>query len=206
MEQPLRVLVNHQQDDWVKRLLVAECAANNGTSETTKCTPFFAVQGVDRQMSFIGEPMKDRDLPRINADQVQAIMQQVPEHLQVKMRRSQAILEEGANHARISAQDIPKGSQLWFDTRHFRTTRPTLKLDWKQLGPVTVVHWVSPYAYELELPASIQIHRVQRISQLDPVVVDPLDGQRINPPPSVDVEGEEEYQVSSVEDSRMYRA
>jgi len=30
-------------------------------------------------------------------------------------------------------------------------------------------------------------------------------GQRVEPPPSVEVDGEEEYQVSSVEDSRVYR-
>jgi len=47
MEQYLRVFVNHQQDDWVKWLPLAEFAAKNGTSETTKCTPCYAVEGVD---------------------------------------------------------------------------------------------------------------------------------------------------------------
>jgi hypothetical protein len=37
------------------------------------------------------------------------------------------------------------------------------------------------------------------------VVDDPIEGQVLLPPPPVDVDGEEEYQVSSVEDSRMYR-
>ena len=35
---------------------------------------------------------------------------------------------------------------------------------------------------------------------------DPLVGQRVEPPPPVEVDGEEEYQVSSVEDSRVYRS
>ena len=65
---------------------------------------------------------------------------------------------------------------------------------------------MSPYAYELELPASIRIYRVQPVSLLDPVVNDPLDGQQVKPPPPVEVDGEEEYQVLSVEDSRMYRS
>jgi len=64
---------------------------------------------------------------------------------------------------------------------------------------------VSPYAYELELPASIRIHRVQAVSLLDMVAEDPLVGQRVEPLPSVEVDGEEKYQVSSVEDSRIYR-
>jgi transposase InsO family protein len=61
MEQYLRVFVNHQQDDWVQWLPLAEFAANNGVSESTKCTPFFAVQGVDPRMSFDGEPTQERD-------------------------------------------------------------------------------------------------------------------------------------------------
>jgi len=58
MEQYLGVFVNHQQDDWVKWLPLAESGANNGMSETMKCTPFYAVQGVNPQMLFTGEPTK----------------------------------------------------------------------------------------------------------------------------------------------------
>jgi len=36
-------------------------------------------------------------------------------------------------------------------------------------------------------------------------VNDSLKGQRVNPPPPVEVDGEVEYQVWSVEDSWMYR-
>jgi len=91
MEQYLRVFVNHQQDDWVQWLPLVEFAANNGVSESTKCTSFSAVQGVDPRMSFVGEPTQERDQRRLEADQVQATMRQVHEHLRVEMRRSQAV-------------------------------------------------------------------------------------------------------------------
>lgn len=39
---------------------------------------------------------------------------------------------------------------------------------------------------------SIPIHRVQPVSLLDLVVDDPLVGQQADPPPIVEVEGEEE--------------
>jgi hypothetical protein len=42
---------------------------------------------------------------------------------------------------------------------------------------------------------------VQPVSLLDPVAEDPLEGQVVLPPPPGEVDGEEEYQVSSVEDS-----
>jgi len=145
MEQYLRVFVNHQQDDWVKWLLLAEFAANNGTSETTKCTPLLAVQGVDPRMSFVGGPTKDQDQQRVSADQVQATMQQIHEHLRVEMRLSQAVQEAGANRGRVPATNIQEGSQVWLDARLVPTTRHTRKLDWKRLGPFTVVRRISPH-------------------------------------------------------------
>jgi len=164
MEQYLRVFVKHQQNDWVQWLPLAEFAANNGISETTKCTPFFAVQQVDPWMSFAGEPTKEQDNRLPNADQVQAMMQQIHEHLQVEMRQSQAVQEEGANRTRIPTPNIQGATNVWLDARHIRITRPTRKLDWKKLGPFKVFRRVSPYSYELELPASIHIHRVQPVS------------------------------------------
>jgi hypothetical protein len=131
MEQYLHVFVNHQQDDWVQWIPLAEFAANNGVSESTKCTPF--VQGVDPRMSFAGEPRQERDQRGCKADQVQSMMQQVHEHLRVEMRRSQAIPEEGANRGRIPAPNLQVGSKVWLDARNIRTTRSTRKLNWKRL-------------------------------------------------------------------------
>jgi len=61
LEQYIRVFVNYQQDYWVKWLPSAEFAANKGISETTQCTPFIAVQGMDPRMSFVGEPTQEQD-------------------------------------------------------------------------------------------------------------------------------------------------
>jgi len=61
LEQYLRVFVNHQQDVWVTWLPLAEFDENNGISESTKRTPFFAVQGVDPNMTFAGEPTQEWD-------------------------------------------------------------------------------------------------------------------------------------------------
>jgi len=122
MEQYLRVLVNHQQDDWVQRLPVAEFAANIGILESTKYTPIFPVNGMNPRMSFAGEPTQERNHRCLNADQVQATMHQVHEHHRVEMRRSQPVQEEAANRGRIPAPNIELGTQVWLDSRHIRTT------------------------------------------------------------------------------------
>jgi predicted GH43/DUF377 family glycosyl hydrolase len=46
---------------------------------------------------------------------------------------------------------------------------------------------------------------VQPVSRLDPAVEDPLDGQVVPPPPPMYENAEEEFQVSSVEDGRVYQ-
>jgi len=125
MEQYPRGFVNHQQDDWVQWVPLAEFAANNGASESTECTPFCAVQGVDPPMSFAGEPTQERDQRRCEADQVQAVMEQVHEDLRVEMRRSQAVQEKGVNRGCVPAPNIQVGSKVWLDARKVRTIRPT---------------------------------------------------------------------------------
>jgi predicted GH43/DUF377 family glycosyl hydrolase len=52
---------------------------------------------------------------------------------------------------------------------------------------------------------SIRIHQVLPVSFCNSVVEDPLERQVVLRPPPVEVNGEKEYQVSGVEDSRMYR-
>jgi hypothetical protein len=205
MEQYLLVFVNYQQDDCVQWLPLAEFAANNRISESTECTLFFAVQGTDPRMSFAGEPTQVRDQRRLEADQVQAAMQHVHEHLGGETRRSQAVQEVGANRGRVPSPNIQVRSKVWLDAWNIRTTRPTRKLYWKHLGPCLMRRKVSPNTDELEFRATIRIHRVQPVSLLDPVVDDPLEGQVVPPPPPVEVGGADEDQESSVEDSQMYR-
>ena len=45
LEQYLRSYVNHQQDNWVQILLIAQFAYNSAMTETTKASPFFANYG-----------------------------------------------------------------------------------------------------------------------------------------------------------------
>jgi len=86
MGQYLRVFINQQQDDWVQWLPLAEFAANNVISETTKCTAFFACQVMDPQMPLAGEPTKKHHYRRVNADQVQVTVQYIHEHHPVEIR------------------------------------------------------------------------------------------------------------------------
>jgi len=77
-------------------------------------------------------------------------------------------------------------------------------LDWKRLGRFKVTKVISPYAYRLELPPSMRIHPVFHVSLLDHVASDPHPGQVITPAPPVVVDGEEEWEVEEILDSKLY--
>jgi hypothetical protein len=94
---------------------------------------------------------------------------------------------------------------VWLDARNVKTLRPQKKLDWKFLGPYRITKVVSPYAYCLELPASMKIHPVFHVNLLRPAATDPLPEQRQEPPPPVEVEGVEEWEVQDILDSRWDR-
>jgi len=68
-----------------------------------------------------------------------------------------------------------------------------------------VVRTIGMHGYELDIPATIQKHRTFPVSLLHAAADDPLPGQVVPPPLPVIVEGEEEWEVEEILDSRRTR-
>jgi hypothetical protein len=64
---------------------------------------------------------------------------------------------------------------------------------------------ISPWAFRIKLPPQLCDHEVQPISRLEKTADNPLPLQQHELPPPVIVEGEEEYEVERIEDSRIFR-
>ena len=81
---------------------------------------------------------------------------------------------------------------------------PPKKLSEKFLGPFEVIGKPSSHSYQVKLPAHLQsIHPVFHISQLEPTSPSSIEG-RYNPPPSpIEVEGDIEYEIAQVLDSKL---
>ena len=73
------------------------------------------------------------------------------------------------------------------------------------LGPYTVTKRVGEMAYELDLPATLKIHPVFHVDRLSRYQGNEVNGQRPPPPEPVMVDGEEEYEVDRILDSRYFR-
>ncbi|KAH0612978.1 uncharacterized protein H6S33_009358 [Morchella sextelata] len=204
MEQYLRSYVSYQQDDWVRWLPMAEFATNNHVSETTKVSPFYANSGRNPRITF-GPLEHGRTTAEDQANSIAREMKDIINFLRNEMFRAQRIQEESANRNRTPAPRYHLGDKVFLSTRHILTKRPSKKFDWKRIGPYNVKRIVNPYAYELELPRSMKIHPIFHVSLLSPDVNDPLPGQQQLPPPPVEIEGEEEWEVEDILDSRKRR-
>lgn len=130
-------------------------------------------------------------------------MAEIHDHLQAEIRYAQDRQETNANSRRIPAPLYKVCDQVWLNAKNIQTTRPSRKLDWKRLGRFKVKAVISPYAYELDLPPTMKIHPVFHVSKLEPCANDPLPGHVPPPAPPVMVDGDEEWEVDDLLDSRL---
>ena len=109
------------------------------------------------------------------------------------MRYTQAKYIDNADAHRLPAPIFRQDDMVFLDMRNTCTICPTRKLDDRNAGPFCVVRTVGPRAYELDLPAEMQLRtRVFHTVLLELARMDPLPGQ-INPPlPPVVIQGHEE--------------
>src|SRR6266568_8831209 len=109
------------------------------------------------------------------------------------------------NRRRIPAPMFAPGDDVYLDASDIQTTRPSKKLSHLRLGPFPVERRVGTNAYRLTLPPSMKrLHLVFNVVKLTPAPNDPIPGRRTAPPPPPElIDGEEEYVVEEILDSRM---
>jgi hypothetical protein len=109
------------------------------------------------------------------------------------------------NRRREPALVFAPGDKVWLDGSDIATNRPSSKLPHQRLGPFVVEAHVGLGTYRLALPPHFRrLHPVFPMVKLSPAPPDPILGRRpAPPPPTTLVDGEEEYEVEAILDSRM---
>ncbi|QRW21691.1 Retrotransposable element Tf2 protein [Rhizoctonia solani] len=100
---------------------------------------------------------------------------------------------------------IPKysiGNKVWLDGKNIQLQSNSNKLDPKCLGPFKIQEKISLHAYCLKLPETMKIHNAFYVGLLSKSHKSPSQPFLERPPPET-IEGEEEYKVKQIINSKM---
>jgi transposase InsO family protein len=204
LEQYLRLFTNERQDDWDELLPLAEFQHNNKAHSSTKETPFMLDTGQHPRMGFE---------PRQHPSKIEAVnefkerMERALEEARSALAQAQNDMARYYDRKRRPTPTFKPGDRVYLDASDIRTTRPSQKLSHRRLGPYEVLKAVGTHAYRLKLPRAMdKLHPVFPVIKLTLAMPDPIAGRRPKPPPPpVIIDGEEEWEVEEILDSRMFR-
>src|SRR5258707_14770762 len=104
----------------------------------------------------------------------------------------------------MEAPELKIGNQAYVKAKFFRTRRPSKKLSEKNLGPYDMIGKPGTHSVTLRLPCQFHsVHLVFHVSQLEPTQPNPFPLRQQLPPPLLQIDGESEYEVSEILDSKV---
>ena len=111
----------------------------------------------------------------------------------------QTDIEQGRKPYKFNVRE-----KVWLQAKQIKIHQQSAKLGPKQLGPFEVIEVRSNVNYRLALPPALKVHDVFHVDRLSPYKGNPVNGQEALPPDPVTIEGEEEYEVDHIRDSKMF--
>jgi len=196
LEQYLRMFVDYHQEQWPDWLGTAEFAYNNKVNSFTKVLPFMANNGQNPRMGF--EMRKKGKVLR--TEEFAAKMKEIQEEAQAALRKAQEEMKKQVDWHRGEVEEYKVGDMVLLSTRDLKWQmigRRTDKLTERFIGPYRVTGIISSNMIELDLPSSIRIHPIVNVNRIHRYR-DQVKGQKVMPPPLVEIKGEMEYEVEKI--------
>ena len=202
LEQYLHVYCNYQQDNWSELLPLAEFAYNNAPSTTTGVSPFFANKGYHPNITVHPK----RDIASSRARDFAIDLDELQSTLKAEISMAQQRYQKYADARHSPAPDFKVGNKVFIKAQFFRTTQPSKKLSEKYLRPYKIISQPGTLSFTLRLPESMHsAHPVFYVSMLEPATSNTF-SKRIQPAPApVIIDGEPEYKISWIVDSKINR-
>lgn len=198
VEKFLRMFVNQRQDDWVDWLPMAEFVLNSRVHNGNGHSPFEIVYGY--KPDFTIPAGRQSKVPALDdwLDNMAKVRKEAEAALWLTKQRMKADYERDKKQA----HQFAPGDLVGLSAKDIRIHQPTPKLGPRQLRPFKVLERIGDLDYRLELPVWLKIHDVIHVNRLSPWRNNGID--KPPPPKPVEVDGEEEYEVDKILDSRLY--
>jgi hypothetical protein len=202
VEKYLRLYVSRRQDDWDQHLPMAEFVINSRVHSAHDRSPFEVTYGYNPHFNIpVG---KRSDLRPVDErlDRLIEARRDVEAALRLEKQRQKESYESGKR----AAHSFKEGDFVWLSAKDIQLKVPTRKLGDLQLGPYKVIERLGDLDYRLELPPSLsRLHPVFHVDKLSPWKGNDVNGILPPPPEPVELEGELEYEVQEIVDSRWTR-
>jgi hypothetical protein len=199
MELYLLSFCNHEQDNWVELLPLAEFAYNNSVHHSMRMAPFWANYHYHPPMQFKPPQAPSNMRSEILADEKVSGMEDTHRPLRESFMEAHALQSKYAGEQDATFE---VGNTVRFSTRYFQTTTPSKKLDYKCTGPYTLSKVINNNTYKLHLSKQMRNHNVFHVSQLDQYTP-PDVGQPPSKPHRVIIDDSEEGKVEQLRDSKQ---
>ncbi|CAJ0926531.1 unnamed protein product, partial [Ranitomeya imitator] len=145
--------------------------------------------------------VESSDCPGV--DTVVDRLQQIWTHVVDNLTLSQEKAQRFANRRRCVGPRLRVGDLVWLSSRFVPMKVSSPKFKPRFIGPYKISEVINPVSFRLALPASFAIHNVFHRSLLRRYVAPVVPS--VDPPAPVLVEGELEYVVEKILDSRISR-
>jgi len=133
-------------------------------------------------------------------------MKSATEEAKSAIRKAQEDMAQYYNRRRSPTPVFKPGDRVYLDASDIKTTCPSPKLSHRRLGPFKVERQVGPSAYRLKLPHGMRLlHLVFNVVKLSAAPEDLIPERKLQaPPPPIVVDGEPEWEVEEILDSRWH--
>jgi len=151
LEQYLRMLIDHRQEQWPEWLGTAEFAYNNKVHSSTKTLPFIANYEQDPRMGFEGR----KKGKYAGAEKFMEKIREIQEKAKAVLEKAQEDMKKYADRKRAEVEEYKVGDLVMLSTRDLKyqmVRRRTEKLTERFVGPYKVKKIISMNTVELELP------------------------------------------------------
>ena len=134
-------------------------------------------------------------------------MKKVHEEAGAALSLMQETMKKYYDRLRQPTREYQVGDKLWLEATNINTDRPAKKLDDKRFRPFPIIKKVGTSSYKLKLLATWKkISPVFNEALLSPYTPPQYPTQKQpEPPPPILVEGEEEYEIDELMDSKLVR-